>query len=125
MREVDAAPHSVDAVELPHAAWWVLVLGGMTVLGLQSFGASFYAWWAAHVNALPGQLVMRWIFFACIPVHLAEAIYVHQTAEKLGMRRSKAAWTVQTLLLGYPSTHLFRKHARVARVRPEAQSLGE
>jgi hypothetical protein len=117
MREAHAAPLSADAVEFPHALWWVLVLGGMTVLGLQSFDASFYQWWAAHVNALPGQLVMRCIFLACIPVHLGEALYVHRTAAKLGMRRSKVAWTVQTLLIGYPSTHLFRKHARIARLQ--------
>jgi hypothetical protein len=100
--------------------WWVLVSGGLTVLGLQAFSAHFYAWWALHVNPLPGQVVMRWILFACIPIHVYEALYVYGRADKLGMRRSKAAWTVQTFFLGYPSTHLFRKHARVARQTPQS-----
>jgi hypothetical protein len=109
------APASADALERPHVVWWILVIGGLALLGLQSFSAPFYAWWVMRVNALPGQLVMRWIFFACIPIHVYEALYVRRTAEKVGIHRSKTAWIVQTFLLGYPSTHLFRKHARVAR----------
>jgi hypothetical protein len=111
------APESADALERPHVAWWVLVIGGLTLLGLQSFSAPFYAWWVVHANALPGRPVLRWIFLACIPVHVYEALYVRRTAAELGMGRSKSAWTVQTFFLGYPSTHLFRKHARVARAQ--------
>jgi hypothetical protein len=106
---------TADALERPHVVWWILVIGGLTLLGLQSFSAPFYAWWVMHVNPLPGPLVMRWIFLACIPIHVYEALYVRRTADKLGMRRSKTAWMVQTFFLGYPSTHLFRKRARIAR----------
>jgi hypothetical protein len=112
---VATAPHTADAIERPRLVWWVLVLGGLTILGCQSFSASFYAWWAVHVNPLPGQLVMRWILYACLPIHVYEALYVHRVAGRVGMPGSKTAWTAQTFLLGYPSTHLFRKHARLAR----------
>jgi hypothetical protein len=112
---VSRAPGSVDAVERPHVVWWVLVIGGLSVLALQALSAPFYSWWVSHVNPLPGQGVMRWILIACAPIHVYEALYVYGAARKLGMRRSQTAWAVQTLLLGYPSTHLFRKHAHLAR----------
>jgi hypothetical protein len=100
-----------DAVERPALVWWVLVLGGLTILALQSWNASFYAWWTSHVNWLPGQIFMSWIFIACVPIHVGEAIYVYVTAPRRGLSRSRAAWTIQTFVLGYPSTHLFRKRA--------------
>lgn len=111
-------PDTVDAhdrVERPAAVWWVLVLGGLTILGLQSWNTGFYAWWTGHVNWLPGQAVMAWVFIACIPIHVGEAIYVYLAAPRSGLPRSRAAWTIQTFVLGYPSTHLFRK--RAARLR--------
>ena len=108
---------ATDALERPHVVWWVLVIGGLTLLGAQAFSAPFYEWWVSSVNPLPGQLVMRWIFLGCIPIHVYEAIYVRRTAERLGMSRSMTAWAVQTFFLGYPSTHLFRKHARAARLQ--------
>src|SRR5271166_3743268 len=82
---VSAAPGSPDALERPHAVWWILVIGGLTVLALQGFSAPFYSWWVSHVNPLPGQRVMRWVLFGCAPIHVYEALYVYATAEKLGM----------------------------------------
>jgi hypothetical protein len=111
-----------DSIERPAAIWWVLVLGGLTTLAFQSWNAPFYAWWTSHVNWLPGQAVMAWIFVACIPIHVGEALYVYVAAPKSGLVRSRVAWAVQTLLLGYPSTHLFRK--RAARRREVAHGAG-
>jgi hypothetical protein len=102
---------TADAVERPAVVWWVLVLGGLTVLGLQSWDAAFYTWWVSHVNWLPSQMVMAWVFIACIPIHVGEAAYVYFAAPRSGLLRSRTAWAVQTLMLGYPSTHLFRKRA--------------
>jgi hypothetical protein len=99
--------------------WWLLVLGGLTVLALQSWDAPFYAWWTAHVNPLPGQAVMAWVFVACIPIHVGEALYVYFASPRSGLSRSRSAWTVQTFFLGYPSTHLFRR--RAARIRAAAR----
>jgi hypothetical protein len=107
---VRQTPVACDTVERPAAVWWLLVVGGLTVLGLQSWNDAFYAWWAGHVNPLPGQLVLAWVFIACIPIHLGEALYVYLGAPRRGLLRSRVAWTLQTLILGYPSTRLFRKH---------------
>ncbi len=98
-----------DVVERPALVWWVLVIGGLGILALQSWNNDFYAWWTSHVNALPGQAVMGWIFLACIPIHVGEALYVYATAPRRGLTRTRTAWALQTLVLGYPSTHLFRK----------------
>ena len=103
---------AIDAVDRPALVWWVLVLGGLTILALDSWDPAFYAWWTSHVNPLPGQAVMAWVFVACVPIHAGEAIYVNLAAKKSGLALSRAAWTVQTLILGYPSTHLFRKKVR-------------
>ena len=107
-----------DTVERPAIVWWVLVIGGLTILAFQSWDAPFYAWWTSHVNWLPGQTVMAWIFIACIPIHVGEAIYVYVAAPNRGLSRSRRAWAIQTLILGYPSTHLFRR-------RPVAPSNGQ
>jgi Domain of unknown function (DUF4499) len=104
-----------DAVERPAAIWWVLVLGGLTVLAFQGWSTPFYDWWTSHVNWLPGQTIMAWVFIACVPIHLSEALYVYVAAPRSGLLRSRSAWAFQTLLLGYPSTHLFRR--RAARLR--------
>jgi hypothetical protein len=107
-----------DTVERPAPIWWVLVLGGLTILAFQSWNAPFYEWWTSHVNWLPGQAVMAWVFIACIPIHAGEAIYVYLAAPRSGLARSRVGWAVQTMVLGYPSTHLFRK--RAARLRATA-----
>jgi len=98
--------------------WWVLVLGGLTVLAFQGWSAPFYGWWTSHVNWLPGQAFMAWLFVACVPIHAGEALYVYVVAPRSGLSRSRSAWALQTLLLGYPSTHLFFRR-RAARLRAE------
>jgi hypothetical protein len=123
MPQAPAAPDSVstgaaesrDAVERPALVWWVLVLGGLTILWFDGSNPAFYAWWATHVNPLPSQAVLFWVFVACIPVHAGEALYVCMAAPPAGLVQSRWAWTLQTFLLGYPSTRLFRK--RAARLR--------
>jgi hypothetical protein len=110
-----------DAVERPALVWWVLVLGGLTVLAFQGWSAPFYTWWTSHVNWLPGQAFMAWLFIACIPVHVGEALYVYIAAPRSGLSRSRSAWALQTLFLGYPSTRLFRR--RATRLRAERAQL--
>jgi hypothetical protein len=101
-----------DGVERPHLAWWIGVEGGLTVLALQGFSTSFYAWWTANVNALPAQSTMAWIFLACIPVHLGEALYVHWQSNRIGTPQASMGWAVQTFFIGLPSTLLMIKRAR-------------
>ncbi len=101
-----------DVVLRPRPVWWVLTLGGLTLLAFQGFRPDFYAWWATHLHPLPPRSFMAWLFVACIPVHAFEAVYVFRLAQRLGMPRSAAGWALQTMMLGYPSTALLRKRAK-------------
>ena len=101
-----------DTVDAPALYWWVAIIGGLVLLGIQGFNTEFYNWWIANMHPLPGQNVMAWILIACLPIHLFEAIYVYRVAQHLGMPNSAMGWAVQTFILGYPSTHLIRKRAR-------------
>ena len=101
-----------DEVERPHLLWWIVVEGGLTVLALQGFSSSFYAFWTARVNTLPGQTYMAWMFLACIAIHAAEAIYCWRLSNRLGTRKASPGWALQTFFLGFPSTWLLIRKAR-------------
>jgi len=101
-----------ERVERPHLLWWVAIVGGLTVLGWQGFSASFYEWWTLHVNPLPSQSTMAWIFLACIPLHVGEAIFCWRLSNRLGTPGASAGWALQTFVIGFPSTWLLLKRAR-------------
>lgn len=98
-----------DAVDHPHAVWWFAVIGGLTLLAFQGFDARFYAWYTRTLHWLPSQAFMRWLFIACVPIHVFEAVYAYRTARRVGMDRSALGWAVQCFFLGYPSTRLLMK----------------
>ena len=101
-----------DRIEPPHLVWWVLVLGGIALLALQGLHAPFYAWYTTTLHPLPSQYVMTWILIACLPIHIAEAIYVFRLAHKIGLVESAPLWGLQTFMIGYPSTRLMLERAR-------------
>ena len=101
-----------EGVERPHLAWWIAIVGGLTVLALQGFSTSFYAWWTANVNALPAQSTMAWIFAAVIPIHIGEALYCFRLSNRLGTPEASTGWALQTFIIGFPSTRLLMKRAR-------------
>jgi hypothetical protein len=108
-----------EDVERPHLLWWVVIVGGLTVLGWQGFSSAFYGWWTQHVNALPAQSTMAWIFLACIPIHVGESLYCWRLSNRLGTPRASLGWALQTFVIGFPSTRLLMKRAR-----PRASALG-
>ena len=101
-----------ERVERPHLLWWVAIVGGLTILGLQGFSSSFYGWWIANVNALPAQSTMAWIFLLCIPIHVGEALYCWRLSNRLGTPDASTQWALQTFVIGFPSTRLLMKRAR-------------
>ena len=101
-----------EKVERPHLLWWVSIVGGLAVLGLQGFSDGFYAWWTAHLNALPAQGTMAWIFLALVPIHIGEAIYCWRLSNRLGTPGASLDWALQTFVIGFPSTWLLMKRAR-------------
>ena len=102
-----------DRIELPHAIWWVVILGGIVVLALLAFHTTFYTWYAATFHPLPSQSILTWVLIALLPIHIFEAVYVVRIARKLGLVESAPLWGLQTLVLGYPSTKLMLDRARV------------
>jgi hypothetical protein len=101
-----------DKVDRPHLVWWIVIVGGLSILAGQGFSDSFYAWWVAHVNPLPAQSTMAWIFLVCIPIHIGEAIYCWRLSNRLGTPGASMGWALQTLIIGFPSTRLLMKRAR-------------
>jgi hypothetical protein len=102
-----------EKVERPHVLFWIAIVGGLTILALQGFSDSFYAWWVAHVNTLPAQSTMAWIFWACIPIHAGEALYCWRLSNRIGTPGASAEWALQTFVIGFPSTLLLMKRARL------------
>ena len=103
-----------DRVDHPHPVWWVLVLGGLTLLAFIALDADFYLAYTAAVHPLPGQTFMLWILIGCAPIHLFEGWYAWRVANRLGLSGSAAGWALQCFMLGYPSTHLLLKRKRAA-----------
>ena len=104
--------HGVNDVERPPVAAWLGVLGGMTALGVVAFGDRASRWWHGRVPWFP-----RWVyqasFCAAVAEHVRKALRASRLARDAGMEESAAAWTRQTLLLGFPSLRLLeRKVAR-------------
>jgi len=104
-------PSGPDRVDHPNPLWVVLVIGGLGLLWLQGYSADFHGWWSAHVHALPPQHLWRWLFVACVPIHVAEAVYSHRLARRLGLVRSAAGWSASAFFLGWPSVRLLKLRA--------------
>jgi hypothetical protein len=98
-----------DRVTHPNPLLVVVVIGGLYLLWLQGFSADFYGWWTAHMHGLPPQSTWRWIFVACIPIHVFEAQYSYRLAKRLGLNESSLGWATSSFFLGWPATRLLRQ----------------
>ena len=109
---VAAGAAGPDRVDHPNPLSVVVVIGGLYLLWLQGFSADFYGWWTEHMHALPPQATWRWIFVACIPIHVFEAQYCFRLARRLGLRDSATGWATSAFFLGWPATRLLRMRMR-------------
>lgn len=100
---------AADAVERPHAAWWVSILGGLALLGLLAYHDGAYAWWSSTVTAAIPQGGLHVVFVAAWLAHVGEGLYALGLARRAGLRASAPGWFVQTFVLGYPSLMLLRR----------------
>jgi len=98
-------------VERPHPGWWAAVFSGMIILGLISFNAPIGEWFQASVPLLELMPIEGWriIFWIAVAIHIGEAIYARIVSKKADLKTS-LGWTIQTLLLGWPSTRLLRRY---------------
>jgi hypothetical protein len=100
-----------DAVEHPHVAWWISILPPLSLLAALAVSGDLYAWWRAHVFALPGRGWLIAAIVATYVAHAGEAFFCYRLARHLGLRRSAAGWWLQTFVLGFPSLLLLRRRA--------------
>jgi len=90
----------------PHALWWVLILGGLGLLVVLIHCDAAYNWWCEHITDGISREVMWGIWISTAFAHVLEARHAHRLAVRHGLHQVATAWTLQTLMLGYPSLRL-------------------
>jgi len=100
----EAARH--PPVERPPWGWWVGILGGLGLLFVLSYSGAAYEGWRATIGPMFSRGVLLVIAWVAIALHVAEAAWVARAGTRAGLATTPA-WTLQTLLLGYPSTRRF------------------
>lgn len=95
-----------DRVDHPHAAWWISILFGMSLLAVLALCQAAYALWAAQVTTLFSQSLLRLILIGAVAAHIAEGLYAFALATRLGLHATRSGWALQTLVLGFPSLRL-------------------
>ncbi|MFT5357893.1 MAG: 3beta-hydroxy-delta5-steroid dehydrogenase/steroid delta-isomerase [Polyangiales bacterium] len=100
---IDQLAEETDVVERPALGWWIAVGGGLGLLFFLAFTP------AGRLFPMP-RSVLRTIALIAIALHVGEAVYARKLAKEAGLDVN--GWTLQTLLLGYPSLRLLLKRVR-------------
>jgi hypothetical protein len=100
---------ATGTVDRPPARAWAGVLGGMTTFGVVAFNDGVWRRWFAAVPWLP-----RWLYQASFATAVAEHVRKAAVANRLAKDAAmdpqlRAAWTRQTLVLGFPSLRLLQR----------------
>ncbi len=93
----------------PHPLWWLLIVGGLGLVALLVHCDAAYQWWCEHVTELFTRPVLWGIWVGAVVAHVLEARHAHKLAVRHGLHEEATAWTLQTLMLGYPSLHLLKQ----------------
>eukprot|EP00698_Gefionella_okellyi_P005976 TRINITY_DN15417_c0_g1_i1.p1 TRINITY_DN15417_c0_g1~~TRINITY_DN15417_c0_g1_i1.p1 ORF type:complete len:125 (+),score=22.22 TRINITY_DN15417_c0_g1_i1:69-443(+) len=113
MKQRKPTTGKIDSFQTPTFWWFLLLDGGLGLLAAISLNDTAYTWFVRSVLDVVGAafLFPRWlvrgIALAATVVHIAEAIFVFATARQVGMKRTGWLWTLQTLIVGFPSLMLF------------------
>ncbi len=100
---------SASKVLRPHPAWWILILGGLGLVAVLVHCDAAYEWWCEHVTDVFSRPVLWGIWIGAVFAHVLEARVAHRLAIRHGLHAVAPAWTLQTLLLGYPSLTLLKQ----------------
>jgi len=103
-----------EPIEHPHVGWWVSVLGGMGFLAVLAFNSGAYTLWCGLVTTALPQGLLRGIFIIAVLLHLGEGTYALRVAQRAGLGAQAVAWSVQTMLLGFPSLRLLLRRVKGA-----------
>ena len=105
------APAMTDLVPFtrPGMAWFALLDGGLVALAVVALDQDAHDRVDAVV-ALPPRPALRRLLVGAIGLHVAEGLYAWRTARRAGLPVGR--WTVQTLVVGFPSTRALRRTVR-------------
>jgi hypothetical protein len=100
-----------ETVEHPHVFWWASIIFGMSLLSALALSDAAHALWSQQVTTLLPQSLLRIVLIGAVVAHIGEALYAYRLAGRLGLARSQLGWTLQTLVLGFPSLRLLLRRA--------------
>jgi 3beta-hydroxy-delta5-steroid dehydrogenase/steroid delta-isomerase len=104
-----------ESVERPHWAWWIAILGGLTLLGVLTLSPAAHGWWSANVTSWTPRWLLAPIFVWAVLLHVYKGMKAVRLAEQAGLHQTSLGWGWQTFLLGFASLGLLEK--RIARRR--------
>ena len=99
-------------IEKPNAIWWLLIVPPMALLAVLAASPESAQQWreASHLPLTQG--VYQWIFALAMLAHAGEAAFAWRLASRSAQAPLRAAWSLQTLILGYPSLRLLLARLR-------------
>lgn len=103
-----------DRVDRPHWAYWTSILFGMSLLALLALHDDTYAAWCTHVTTVFSRPLLRVLLIGAVAAHVGEAAYAYSLASRARLLNTRIGWTLQTLVLGFPSLRLLLRRARAA-----------
>ena len=103
----------------PHPLWYLLCDGGLLYLTLLTFFPNrlpyqYLGWFGTWTNYLAyhQHYLLLLIFISALIAHVYESIIARQICLRLNLNSfCTSLWIIQTLLLGYPSLGILKKHA--------------
>jgi hypothetical protein len=100
-----------SGVVRPSLFWFLLLDGGIVVLTKLAVSKSAYDKVDDMTgDALPPRETLQAMLIGTAVVHAAEALVAGRMAKRRGL--SPLGWRLQTLIVGFPSLRMLRRHTR-------------
>ncbi len=99
-------------IERPNAIWWVLIVPPMALLAVLTASPASAQQWREFSHLPLTQDVYQWIFGLAMLAHVGEAAFAWRLASHSAQVPLRAGWSLQTLILGYPSLRLLLARLR-------------
>jgi hypothetical protein len=94
----------------PHWGWFALLDGGLAALLSVSLSGRAYEGVGAIGLRLPPPRLLRHLLIGAVVVHVVEAMAAARDARRRGL--PVRGWTLQTLIVGFPSLLTLRRTRR-------------